>query len=262
MFKLSLQYDHNEFPGVVPRTFLGALPVAAIAAPLAKILPKDAMQIAARLVLGAIVAFAQHIFIKAIRVNSSFAIARWYAGLIAAQFHFNFYASRPLPNTFALVLVLLAYASILRRQWSWFTALIAIAVPVFRAELIALAGPFFLWALVTRRLSLSRMLSVGIPTGLLAISVSVLVDSIFWQRWLWPEGEVLYYNTILNKSKEWGTQPLLWYFYSVLPRALTVSLPLCVLGTIVSPKIRYATHIQYLNVLQQRAGAGAPLHAR
>jgi hypothetical protein len=36
------------------------------------------------------------------------------------------------------------------------------------------------------------------------IGLSVLIDSWFWQCWLWSEDETLYFNTMLNKSSHWS----------------------------------------------------------
>jgi len=116
------QYDHHDFPGVVPRTFLGAIAICVIALPYRLFqwlldLPKWTVQYAGlslcyfvckrvlvREALGLLVVGAFARFRASISRIFGQRPAMLLGILTALQFHFLFYSTRTLPNTFALVL--------------------------------------------------------------------------------------------------------------------------------------------------------------
>lgn len=65
----------------------------------------------------------------------------------------------------------------------------------------------------------------------------MLVDTLMWKRLVWPEFEVFWFNSVLNRSSEWGTHPFHWYFTSALPRSLLAAYPLIVLGVLLDRRI-------------------------
>ncbi|XP_033217008.1 uncharacterized protein LOC117172856 isoform X2 [Belonocnema kinseyi] len=240
------QYDHHEFPGVVPRTFLGPLAISAIASPAVAAIKhfsvnKFYSQYIVRAALGLTVIATFSLYRKALQSVFGVKFTRWFVIITVTQFHFMYYLSRPLPNIMSMPLVFLALYGWLRKKHVLFITASAAAIIIFRAELAMLLGMFLLYDIANAKITIPSFLKIAIPSGIFFLGLTITVDSIFWNRILWPEGEVFYFNTVLNKSSEWGTSPFLWYFYSALPRGLFCSYVLIPFGLYWDARVRALT---------------------
>ena len=139
-------WDHKEFPGVVPRTFVGPLILGKVTKTVARAMEvfvnsnpvtkrifrseqvwgelkhlvetlneeetfvrtKMHYQVIMRMVLGLLSTFSLHRFHSVIGKNFGNDVSVYASVLALAQFHLAFYASRPLPNIFAFVLTTFA----------------------------------------------------------------------------------------------------------------------------------------------------------
>ncbi|KAL8850463.1 MAG: hypothetical protein Q9221_004605 [Calogaya cf. arnoldii] len=142
-----------------------------------------------------------------------------------------FYASRTLPNFFAFGLVTIALGYLLQRpredpshfmnKPKTFIFLITITGIIFRSELALFLIPHTLVLLLNRRLSIACIITSGVLGSLTGLSITIPIDSFFWQRFpLWPELSAFSYNILHSQSSNWGTSPWHFYFTSALPRLL------------------------------------------
>ncbi|RHZ59359.1 hypothetical protein Glove_364g13 [Diversispora epigaea] len=219
------KFDHFEFPGVVPRTFVGPLLLSSVSWPTSKILEffvphlsKFSRQYVLRFYLGLFVVFALSKFRSSISKTFGKKVSVAFSLLSACQFHTIFWASRTLPNIMA------------------FPFVFAI---IFRFELILLLVPIVLLELWLGNLRFLDAIRVGTFITLISLLISIIIDSYFWkEKLMWPEGFVFYFNAILGKSIEWGILPFHAYFTSFLPRLLLVSGPLSILSMFVDARTR------------------------
>ncbi|KAL5320784.1 hypothetical protein ACEPPN_011594 [Leptodophora sp. 'Broadleaf-Isolate-01'] len=244
-------YDHVTFPGAVPRTFVGALALAGYAGGVIKLVGNQYAQLIVRGLLGLFNAVTLYNYAFGLRKAFGREVGRWYILLQASQFHVLFYASRTLPNMFAFGLATLAFKQFLsvpgrdaaavqmKQQYGIF--LFVLAGVIFRSEIALLLFSQVSALLLQSQISLQPIITAGILSAIIALAISVPIDSFFWQKPIWPELAGFYYNAIQGKSADWGTSPLTYYFTNSLPRLLLNPLILLLIPlAFILPSTRYA----------------------
>ena len=112
-------FDHQSFPGVVPRTFLGAVVLTVLALPLRTLLAaltSDGssllhLQVMYRLLLGLVSVLSLGHLRRASVARLGARPGKLMMALFAlCQFHLPFYCSRLLPNTYSLIACTWAHA--------------------------------------------------------------------------------------------------------------------------------------------------------
>jgi len=144
------------FPFVQTASFFGAV--------------KFVSQYIVRGILGLLVCLSFVAFRRAVQQKLGTAISTFLILITVSQFHFLFYASRPLPNTFALILALLAFRYWLMQQHGPFIWVSGAAVIIFRSELSILLGIILLLEIGGRRLGVWRAVGHIVPAGAVWLS--------------------------------------------------------------------------------------------
>ncbi|KAL7446452.1 hypothetical protein ACHAXM_010468 [Skeletonema potamos] len=245
-----LPYDHLQFPGVVPRTFTGAFLLSLIARIISFIVPKTIFDLHSHpMAVQFLIRFEILIFswLAHVRLANSFegylsnkqvqskkphdgsyapqiSVFGYYLLITASQFHIPFYSSRLLPNTFALLLTTHAYAEWFNGRPERAAIYLVFTTAIFRCDVLLLLFTVGLTMLIRRELRIVQALIIGAVTGIIGVLITTPIDSLLWQRMVWPEFEVWWFNAVDNRSSEWGVMPFHWYMSNALPKGLLLTL--------------------------------------
>lgn len=238
------KYDHVDFPGVVPRTFVGAGILGLVARTLKEMVFKGAMkfdiQLLTRGALGITNAvcfmFLRHsiadFFTLSRYPNLGYIIASFFGAFQFSQFHMIYYASRTLPNMMAMPVVTMALSRAVAGEFESTITLLTIAGTIFRVEILLLVAIFTLLCLVQRRVYFSQAVVAGLKGLVVGSAITIGVDSYFWQhgtpsynpleqfKLVFPELQGFIFNVIEGNSSDWGVSPYSQYFLVDLPKLI------------------------------------------
>ena len=298
--KQKKRFDHEDFPGVVPRTFIPSLLIAIVSKPIVLVFdtilpiinwqvesfwslmynynvtdtaiqtattsievdksnhdlgklginPTDITEMQIHERSGLEIQIITRCILAVFSIGSIVFLARSYAKrlgsssaaiflfMLAFQFHLPFYISRTLPNTFAAALIWISVSLWMKNSDLLSISVLAFTGLVVRCDTILVAIPIGILMVFVERIRIVSAIAVGVLASIASIASSVAIDSWFWGRWCWPEIEVLLFNTVQNRSGEWGTSPWHWYLSSALPRSLLLAYPLAPLGAYFERRVR------------------------
>ena len=233
------QYDHLKFPGVVPRTFVGAVIIAMLSRPYlylsSLIQTSRPTSIDVQLVVRGIVGLTnglsfiylknclQDMFDEIIEKKKEEnedkdiyiydSAGTWFLLFLIGSFHLMFYSTRTLPNfVMTLPLTNVALGWVLLGRYNAAIFLSALVAIVFRLEVSALSAGIALFSVIFKKISLFDAIKFGIFGLGLGSAISITVDSYFWQEWCLPEVDGFLFNVVAGYASKWGVEPVTAYF--------------------------------------------------
>ena len=240
-------YDHLQYPGVVPRTFLGPLIISILlqiitflCQPLCDISNHPyviqtvgrgilmIMNIHAHYRLANAISSGTKTFSSSLTSSKSsptdYVLGSYFLLITASQFHIPYYISRMLPNSFALLFITHAYTQWFLSKPHHTLILLVATTAIFRCDMLILLFTIGLTMLLQGRnvgVTVGQALQIGVVTGMVSLMVTIPLDSVLWNKvFVWPEGQVLFFNTVENKSVEYGVLPWYWYFGKAIPKGM------------------------------------------
>ncbi|GAA6062278.1 hypothetical protein JCM10212_000938 [Sporobolomyces blumeae] len=242
------KFDHIEFPGAVPRSFVGPGMLAAISYPVVRAahelgVLEDGVQVQVliRLVLALVSSLSLIYLGRRVRIAFGSSVATYFYALSMSQFHIPFWMSRTVPNMIAFPLVQVSLGLLIspstplstksaRQQPLVAFAILTFCAVVLRLELAALLVPLALEQLFRGSVTLFPLVATGAITAAASLGLTSIVDGHLWRigrsGLYWPEGASFLFNVVEGKSSEWGTSPAYTYFLLTLPKLLLLALPL------------------------------------